>query len=169
MFTPNTLLTMKLSLLPAFALSSAAAFAPVKINPQQSTTTVLFSGAVVSGHDIRGARSTFAPGHFETIGSKSSAGRSPTDGESVREARATYAPFDIESGRVGQLGEIGFDSGGQYRRQYTPASGTYVQPHISEEFVPHSSTGAGAHYPVAVSSSSSTGPAKSYAPGSWKK
>ena len=158
---------MKLSLLPAFTLSSVAAFAPVKINTQQSTTTVL-SGAV-SGHDIRGARSTFAPGHFETIGSKSSAGRSPTDGESVREARATYAPFDIENGRVGQLGEIGFDSGGQYRRQYTPASGTYVQPHISEEFVPHSSTGAGAHYPVAASSSSSTGPAKSYAPGSWKK
>ena len=49
---------------------------------------------------MRHARPKFAPGHFETQGAKSSAGREQISGEDVRHARPKFAPFapSFESG-----------------------------------------------------------------------
>mmetsp|Transcript_5357 Transcript_5357/g.12169 ORF Transcript_5357/g.12169 Transcript_5357/m.12169 type:complete len:186 (+) Transcript_5357:179-736(+) len=185
---------MKLSLLALTTLlSTTAAFAPVKLTSTSSSsalhglagdeirearttfapghfTTIGSRGdggrAQCSGEDVRDARTTFAPGHFDTLGSRGDGGRSYCVGDDVREERATYAPFDIEDGRVGSLGEIGFDSGAS-RREYIPAS-TYSMPRVSAEFVPHSSTGAGGHSPAAPAVAALPS-GKSYGIGSWKK
>jgi len=89
-------------------------------------------------------------------------------GEDVREERSSYAPFDVESGRVGSLGEIGFDSG-ESRREYIPAS-TYSMPRVAAEFLPHSSSAAGGHSPAAPAVAAAL-PASgaSYGIGSWNK
>ena len=190
---------MKLSLIALTTLfSTTAAFAPVKIISATSSalygvagdevrearssfapghfTTIGSRGdggrAQVNGEDVREARTSYAPGYFPIIGARSDAGRSPCNGEDVREARNSYAPFNIESGRVGNLGEIGTD--GMPRREYIPASSPYIMPKTSPEFVPHSSTGAGGHSPAASATPTQVAgaPKKSYGlggGGNWAK
>ena len=131
---------------PIFALtiSSAAAFSPVikNTNYMQSSTTTQLSLGYISGPEGGLKHKPFgAPGHFETIGSQSAAGREVINGEEIHEERSSYAST---TNYQHFSGEVGFDSGcTQYRRAYTPAN----EPHSSvyEPFVPHSSTGAGDH------------------------
>jgi hypothetical protein len=81
-----------------------------------------------------------SPGSFITHGTRSTApGRTYVIiGDTVRESRASYAPMD-HYGRVGTLGEVGTtEDDNSYT--YIPASGYYIQPIVSSEFVPHSST-----------------------------
>ena len=129
----------------ALTISSAAAFSPIVKNTntvmQLSTTTQLNLG-YISGPEGGLKHKPFgAPGHFETIGSQSAAGREVINGEEIHEERSSYAST---TNYHHFSGEIGFDSGStQYRRAYTPAN----EPHSSvyEPFVAHSSTGAGDH------------------------
>ena len=164
----------------------------------QSSTTTQLSLGYISGPEGGLKHKPFgAPGHFETIGSQSAAGREVINGEEIHEERSSYAST---TNYQHFSGEVGFDSGcTQYRRAYTPANEphssvyepfvphsstgagdhdlhpaqrTYVQEQKTPEFVPHSSTGAGGHdspQPAMISSApgSVAGPVKTFAPGSW--
>lgn len=186
---PSPSKTMKLSLIALATLfSDTGAFAPVK------PTTASHALYAMDGDEIREARTSFAPGHFTTIGSHGDAGRSQCNGEDVREARSSYAPGqfdtigsrgdagrsqcngeDVREGRSsyapfgvdnGRVGSLGeIGTDGVPRREYIPASEPYIMPKTSPEFVPHSSTGAGGHSPAAASS----GAPKSYALGGGGK
>lgn len=165
---------MKLSVVTLLAASLAvtAAFAPAARNVPGGTataTTTVLRGAV-SGEDVRHARPMFAPGHFETHGAKSSAGREQISGEDVRHARPKFAPGhfethgaksaavgreqcpgeDVREGRGsyapfdhrGRVGKIGeIGTDGSAARPYVPASGLYVQPRVSPEFAPSFESG----------------------------
>jgi len=129
----------------ALTISLAAAFSPQvkKTNTvmQLSTTTQLNLGYISGPEGGLKHKSFGAPGHFETIGSQSAAGREVINGEEIHEERSSYA---LATNYQHVSGEIGYDSEStQYRRAYTPAN----EPHSSvyEQFVPHSSTGAGDH------------------------
>jgi len=141
----------------SLTLSSAAAFSPVvkKANTvmQLSTTTQLNLGCISGPEGGLKHKPFGAPGHFETIGSQSDAGRQVINGEEIHEERSSYASA---TNYQHVSGEIGYDRGStQYRRAYTPAN----EPHSSlyEPFVPHSSTGAGDHdlQPSSASASAS--------------
>ena len=127
---------MKLSVVTvAASFAVTAAFAPARNGPGGAAT----ARSAVSGEDVRHARPKFAPGHFETHGARSSAGREQRTGEDVRHSRPMFAPGHFEThgartsagraqrsgedaregrgsyapfdhhGRVGKLGEIGID------------------------------------------------------------
>ena len=102
---------MKTSIL-ALTLSSAAAFSPVvkntKHNMQSSTITELSLGHISGPEGGLKHKPFGAPGHFETIGSQSSAGREVTNGEEIHEGRSSYAST---TNYHHFSGEIGFDSG----------------------------------------------------------
>ena len=135
---------MKLFLVALTAvLSTAAAFAPVN-RCSTSSSTVLYG---LDGHQIRAARGTFAPGHFETYGAGGDAGRSPVNGEDVREARSSYAK-STNYERVS--GEIGFEGP---RRQVTPASAYSISSDYVGMFAPSSEAGSGGYSAPAAAAS----------------
>jgi len=92
---------MKLSVVTILAASFAvtAAFAPAARNVPGGAATAKTTDlrGAVSGEDVRHARPKFAPGHFETQGAKSSAGREQISGEDVRHARPKFAPGHFET------------------------------------------------------------------------
>ncbi len=88
---------MKLSLLTlAASLSASASFVPPSAGGPSRIEQVVLHGAV-SGEDVRHARPKLAPGHFETHGTKASAGRYQCNGEDVRHSRPKFAPGIFES------------------------------------------------------------------------
>jgi hypothetical protein len=80
-------------------------------------------------------------------------------------------------GRVGTLGEVGTEEDEDSvssKRRYIPASGYYIQPIVSSEFVPHSSsynTSSRNNIASSGSTSYSSTPVKKsgYGLGGWKK
>jgi hypothetical protein len=105
-------------------------------------------------------------------------GRTYIIGDTVRESRASYAPMD-HYGRVGTLGEVGTEDDNGSSKRYIPASGYYIQPIVSSEFIPHSSSSSSSYSNTSSrnfiasggSTSYSSTPVKKvgYGLGGWKK
>lgn len=92
---------MKLFLL-AFAVSFAGteAFAPPVCAPPRFSPL-----QAVSGHDVRAARTSFAPGQFTTHGERGDAGRTAVAGHEIHAARPKFAPGEIPT--MGGRGDAG--------------------------------------------------------------
>lgn len=152
--------------------------------PQTSTdrsSANYVPGQAVSGHDVRGKWTSYAPKHGspDTIGAIGAVSRETlslnsanygavkaVSGEDIRESRTSYAPYNVHEGRVGSLGVVGSDgsssgpvgpsralpSFGSSSISSSGAAGTTTTPKFGG--TPRTATG---------------GPTKKYGLGSWKK
>lgn len=139
-------------------------------------------GHAVSGHEVRGAWTSYAPKHGspDTVGTIGAVSRETSSlsrasnnnnniigavsGEDIREGRSSYAPYNIHEGRVGSLGVIGSDGSSSGSGPVGPSR---ALPRFGGSSI---SAGAGATPKFGGMPRTATGGAtKQYGLGSWKK
>ena len=199
---------MKLSIL-AVTISSAVAFAPSATMHSTKSTTILHATgrergmetsfapghfdtigsfgrldagrSQMDGHEARSLHGSFAPGHFQTITTGNAfadTGRKQIDGHEARSLHGSFAPGHFETVQGGGAANTyqGLDRG-QRERQYSPSSGAHVSAYGNEftnvnppTIVPHSHEGheSTSVNMISAAPGSVAGPAKTFAPGSWK-